>query len=92
MHIDTLVLYLLHNKILGLYTVHPLRQGSYGIMGGFACGGIDGQHPVGLRQVKEPAVLVGGNDPVGYAVIVQLKGVIRKTFEEAAPKETHMAV
>ena len=92
MHIDTLVLYLLHYKILRLYAVHPIRQCGDGIMGGLSCGGIDRQHSVGLRQVKEPAVLIGGNDPVRNAVIIQLKGIVRKTFKESAAKEAHMAV
>ncbi len=92
MHIYALVLNLLHHEILRLHAVYPIRQCGDGIMGGLSGGGIDRQYSVCLRQVKEPAVLIGGNNPVRNAVIIQLKGIIRKTFKESAAKEAHMAV
>ena len=87
-HIDTLVLYLLHYKILRLYAVHPIRQCGNGIMGGLSVVALTVSTP-SFRQVKEPAVLIGGNDPVRNPVIIQLKGIVCKTFKESAAKEAH---
>ena len=92
MHVLSLIVDLLHHKGFGLHAVHPFRYGVNGVAVGLAGGGVDDQHAVGLREIEQPAVLVGGQHPVGHAVVVQLEGVIRQSHEQAAAEQAHVAV
>ena len=90
--IGTLVLYLVHDTAFWLYAVHPFRKGVDGVLCCLTRGGVHGQHAGCFRQVKEPPVLIGSDDPVGHPVIIQLKGIVCKALEQAASKQTDMAV
>ncbi len=92
MDIAALVVYLLHYKILRLYTVHPIRDCVGVIMVAVSGGGVDDQDSGCFRKTEQPAIFIGGKDPVRDAVVVQLKGIIRQTFEQSAAKEPDMAV
>ena len=92
MHVLALVVDLLHHEGLRLHPVHPFRYSVNGVAVGLAGGCVDDQHAVRLREIEQPAVLVGGQHPVGHAVVVQLEGVVRQSHEQTAAKQAHVAV
>ena len=64
------------DEVLRLDPVHPFRHLLNGVFFHLASGGVDNDGASGLRKGKAAGVFVGGDHPVGLAVIIQLKGIV----------------
>ena len=81
---------LLDDKIFRLHAVHPLRDVLHRVALHLAGGGVEQDDAVRLRQREAAQVVIGGDDPVGLSVVVQLKGVVGDAGQQSGAK-AHLA-
>ena len=81
MHVLALVVQLGYNEILRLNAIYPVGKLVNAVTLAFAGGAVEYHRAGGLRQREAPQILIGSDDPVGLAGIVQLKAVIGQAGE-----------